>query len=464
MQTPAGSGTERGRRRFGLQSRTIIAFAVGAALVSTTLAFATFFVVRQDLLAQRVKTALQEAYANAHLVKVELRSPTADVAKALDSVASTTEAHSFISRNGLWFSSAASAPGTAVPHDIARAVLAGHAAEQRVSLSGIPAIVVGVPLPSVGVAYFEERPLTELQRTLRVLGTVLVVAAIATTVGGALAGWWASRRLVRPLSDVALIASEIAGGTLDRRVPADPDLQPLVSSFNHMVTALQERIERDARFASDVTHELRSPLTTIGASVELLGSYRGHLPDGGVQAVDTLAFEVRRFSTMVQDLLEMARWEAGADDMHFTDVPLDDLVRLTVARHDPALPVEISAEAAGLAVYGDKRRLQRVVANLLENADAHGGGAVRVAVGTDGGWAQIAVEDNGPGVAADERERVFERFYRGAASGRRRGGGGTGLGLALVAEHVRAHQGAVRIDDRPGGGARVVVSLPAVRR
>ena len=285
VRAPAGDEAERGGRRFGLQTRTIFAFAVGAALLSAALAFGTFVVVRQDLLAQRVNSALREAYGNAHLVNVELRSPSADVAKALDSVASTTEAHSFINRHGLWFSGSASARGTVVPHGIAQVVLSGHVAEQRVSLDGTPYIVVGIPLPSVGVSYFEERPLTELQSTLSVLGTVLFVAAVATTVGGAVAGWWASRRLIRPLSDVALIASEIAGGTLDRRVPADPDLQPLVSSFNDMVTALQDRIERDARFASDVTHELRSPLTTIGASVELLGSYRDRLPEGGAQAL-----------------------------------------------------------------------------------------------------------------------------------------------------------------------------------
>lgn len=450
-----------GGRRYGLQTRVIFAFAVGAAVLSAALAFGTFVVVRQDLLAQRVRTALRETYGNAHLVKVELRSPTADVAKALDSVASTTDVHSYINRRGLWFSSSASTAATEVPSQMAKAVEAGHVAEQRTSISGKPVLVVGVPLPAVGITYFEEWPLTELQSTLSVLGTVLVVAAVATTVGGALAGWWASRRVIRPLSDVALIASEIAGGTLDRRVPADPDLQPLVSSFNHMVTALQERIERDARFASDVTHELRSPLTTIGASVELLGSYRERLPDGGAQALDTLEFEVVRFSTMVQDLLEMARWEAGADDMHFTAVPVDELVRLTAAGHDPSLPVEVSPAAVGAMVRGDKRRLQRVLANLLQNADIHGGGAVRVTVDADGERVTVAVEDGGPGVAPGERERVFERFYRGPASGRRRDTSGTGLGLALVAEHVEAHHGAVHIDDRPGGGARVVVSLPA---
>lgn len=451
-----------GARRFGLQTRAIFAFAVGAALVSATLASATFFVVRQDLLNQRVSSALREAFADAHLVKVELRSPSANVAAALASVGTTTDAHTFINRHGLWFTSSATAGGTAVPAQDARAVLAGQVIEQRVQLAGTPTIVVGVPIPSVGVSYFEERPLTQLQGTLQVLGTVLVTAALATTIGGALAGWWASRRLIRPLGDVAQVATEIAGGTLDRRLPDDPDLQPLVSSFNDMVTALQDRIERDARFASDVTHELRSPLTTIGASVELLGSYRDQLPGGGLQALDTLEFEVDRFSTMVQDLLEMARSDAGADDLHLTETPLDELVRRTVAAHDPTVPVVVEPPAVGVQVLADKRRLQRVLANLLQNADTHADGATGVTVSVSGDWATVSVDDRGPGVPEPERELVFERFYRGAASGRRRATPGTGLGLALVAEHVRAHGGTVRIDDRPSGGTRVTVTLPAL--
>ena len=471
LRAPRRGATERRappggarRRRFGLQARAIIAFAVGAALVSATLALVTFVLVRRDLLSQRVGNALRLAFSNAHLVSVELRSPTANVADALDSVAATTGVHSFIDRRGLWFTNAAAAGSATVPRDVVHAVLAGDVVDQRVVLAGVPTIVVGVPLPSVGAFYFEERPLTELQDTLNVLGTVLVAAAVATTVGGALAGWWASRRLIRPLYDVAEVATEIAGGTLDRRLPADPDLQPLVSSFNHMVTALQERIERDARFASDVTHELRSPLTAIGASVELLGSYRERLPEGGVRALDALGFEVRRFSTMVQDLLDMARSDAGVDDLHFAEVPLDELVRRTVGTHEPDIPVVISPTAIGAKVRGDKRRLQRVLANLLDNADTHAGGAVRVVVDTEDGWLTVAVEDGGPGVPPEERQLVFERFYRGAASGRRRATSGTGIGLALVTEHVRAHHGKVQIDDRSGGGARVTVYLPVAGR
>ena len=448
------------RRRFGLQARVIATFAVGAALVSGVLAVSTFFFVRRDLVAQHTTSVLRQTFVNARLVKVELGAPSAKIGDALSSVANADGVHSFIYRAGLWYSSSATVSGTAIPEALTKTVLHGNVADQRVLLDNEPTLVVGVPIPSIGLAYFEEDALTNLESTLSVLGTVLTTVAIATTVGGALAGWWASRRLVRPLAEVVSAATDVAGGALSRRVPDDPDLQPLVTSFNEMVTALQTRIERDARFASDVTHELRSPLTTIGASVELLDSYKSQLPPGGAKAVDTLHVEVDRFSTMVQELLEMATVDAGAAALNFTDIPLGDLVALTVRGYDPSIPVTFAPGAREVRVRGDKRRLQQVLLNLLDNAETHAGGAVGVVVDTDDGWATISVDDAGPGIPREERSRVFERFYRGAASGKRGDTAGAGLGLALVAEHVRAHGGSVRVADSPAGGTRFSVLLP----
>jgi two-component system sensor histidine kinase MtrB len=124
--------------------------------------------------------------------------------------------------------------------------------------------------------------------------------------------------------------------------------------------------------------------------------------------------------------------------------------------------VEISPVAKGASVMGDKRRLQQVMANLLNNAHIHAGGAVRVALDRNDAWVEIAVEDAGPGVGFTEQEHIFERFYRGAASGRRGTASGAGLGLALAAEHVRAHGGTIRVENRVEGGARFVVALPIV--
>lgn len=460
MVTPRRHADSR-TRRYGLQARVIVAFAFGAALVSAVLAVSTYYIVRRDLVGQRERSDLRQTYVNAHLVRVELGAPSANVGNALSSVATPSGVQSFIYRAGTWYSNSASIRGAQIPTSFTRVVVSrDEVAHQRILVRGSPTLVIGVPIPAIGIAYFQEDPLTDLASTLDVLGAVLTTVAIATTAGGALVGWLISRRVVRPLGDVVAAAADIAGGYLDRRLPDDPDLQPLVSTFNEMASALQSRIERDARFASDVTHELRSPLTSIGASMELLRSHRSSLPGDGMQALDTLHVEVERFSQMVQELLEIASMDAGAAVLHFTDVPLDELVRVTVSGYDSDIAVSISPDAAGVRVRGDKRRLQQVLLNLLDNAETYANGAVLVSVERRGTKATIAVDDAGPGIPADERERVFERFYRGAASGRRGVTGGSGLGLALVAEHLRAHAGSARIEDAPAGGARLVVELP----
>jgi two-component system sensor histidine kinase MtrB len=447
-------------RRLGLQTRVILAFAIGAALVSGVLAVSTFYLVRRELVSQRMTSVLRQTFVNARLVKVELGAPSAKVGDVLSSLTTTRGTRAFIYRHGLWYSNSATITGTAIPASLRNVVLGGKVADQRVDLRGVPTAIVGVPIPALGVTYFEEHPLTDLTSTLGVLGTVVTGVAIATTVAGALCGWWATRRLVRPLGHVMAVAADITEGSLDRRLPDDRDLRPLVTAFNEMVGALQSRIERDARFASDVSHELRSPLTTIGASVELLGSWRSTLPRDGMLAFDTLQVEVDRFSQMIEDLLEMAAIDAGAATVHFTDVPLCELVRRTVAGYDPSIPVDVGPGADGSGVRGDKRRLQQVLVNLLDNAETHAHGAVAVRVAREGPTVTVAVDDDGPGIPFPERDHVFERFYRGAASGRRSGTGGTGLGLALVAEHVRVHGGTVRIDESQAGGARVEVVLP----
>jgi signal transduction histidine kinase len=163
---------------------------------------------------------------------------------------------------------------------------------------------------------------------------------------------------------------------------------------------------------------------------------------------------------MVQDLLEISRMDAGATDLDVEEVPLDELVERTVAARAHRVPVRISPDAVGGVVRVDKRRLQRVLVNLLDNADAYAGGAVLVAVERNGSWTKVSVEDKGPGVPAGEREYVFDRFFRGAAAGRRNSTSGTGLGLALAAEHVRAHGGTIAVEDRPEGGARFTIALP----
>jgi two-component system sensor histidine kinase MtrB len=170
---------------------------------------------------------------------------------------------------------------------------------------------------------------------------------------------------------------------------------------------------------------------------------------------------VERFERLVQDLLEISRFDAGVARLAVEDVRVDELVSHAVPADRHQL-LDVDPEAAGLVIRAEKRRLERVVTNLLTNAEIHGGGAVRVGVRRVDSTVRLEVDDAGGGVPPDDRERVFERFARGAAAGRRSGSGadGVGLGLALVREHVRLHRGRVWVEDSPDGGARFVVELP----
>jgi signal transduction histidine kinase len=267
------------------------------------------------------------------------------------------------------------------------------------------------------------------------------------------------------VGDVSAAAAQIAGGDLGARVepPADPDLASMATSFNAMVDALTERMERDARFAGDVSHELRSPLTTLAAAASVLEARNAELSPQSRQAVHLVVEEVTRFRELVEALLELSRLQAGADALRLEPVRAGELI-LHVVRDTVAdsLAVEIAPNVDATPVLTDKRRLERVMTNLLVNASEHGGGATRVTAERHNGRLRVAVEDHGPGVRVEDRELIFERFARGRRAGSRGTSLGTGLGLALVAEHVKLLHGQVWVEDRvPLPGARFVIELPA---
>ena len=330
-----------------------------------------------------------------------------------------------------------------------------------------PTFAVGVPIPALHASYYEAVSFSEVSHTLNTLALILVVASLLSTVAAGFLGWWAARRALAPLLDVGAAAEAIAGGRLDTRlvVGEDPDLDVLAVPFNHMAQALEDRVERDARFASEVSHELRSPLMTLAASVEVLENSRSEIPERAQTALDLLSADVDRFQQLVEDLLEISRFDAGAIKLHLEDVQVAEMVIQAVqVLGGGGIPVRFPDELSSVVVRVDKRRFARVLANLLDNADKYAGGATEVTLELRGEVVQIAIEDRGNGVPESEREVIFDRFSRGSESGKRASDSGVGLGLALVDEHVRLHGGQVWVEDRRDGqpGARFVVELPVV--
>ena len=303
-----------------------------------------------------------------------------------------------------------------------------------------------------------------LDRTLRTISASLVAGgAVATLLGAALALWVAPAACVRPLTATAQAAERVADGDFDARLGEydDPDLALLSDSFNRMVDAVQHRLQREASFTSDVSHELRSPITTLAAATELMRRRRDQLPEELQGIFDLLCADIARFSQLVEDLLEISRADAGAEEVRLEPVVLDDFVRRYTERLDRPVRIEVAPGVAGERLLLDKRRLERIIGNLTANAEAYAGGVDVIRIDRRDGMARVEVEDSGPGVAPDERALIFERFHRGSAAGRRGSTKGSGLGLALVAEQVRLHGGRVEVLDAVDGpGARFVVELP----
>ncbi len=446
----------RRRRSLRLRTRVTFFFALTALLAGLGLAVVTFAVARSFLIDQRQQTAEAQTYANAKTVRDQLLAK-----QRFDTLDLRTEGGGFalLFQDGKPSAPDASYPIDAFPLELRTSVAQGGSGRQRFEYRGKPYVAVGVSIPAADAEYFEAFPMEGTENSLKAITTALLLGAGATILFAGFAGWLTSRRLLRPLSRVATAAGEIASGGLDARMPpeTDPDLDRLASSFNEMADAVQTRLEREARFASDVSHELRSPITALTAAVEVLDGRRTDLPPRTQQALDVVVSQVRRFDSMVMDLLELSRIDAGSTELHREEIDPRELIPRIAQRYGFGdVEIDVDKRVPEL-VRLDKLRFERILANLLENANSHGGGPIRVFMDMRGRTAVVlGVDDAGPGVARGERSRIFERFARGSAARHR---AGTGLGLALVAEHAQAHGGEAWVEDRAGGGARFMVSF-----
>lgn len=433
-----------------------LVFAGLALVISAGLAIFSYELTRSYLLDRRDSTARQEAFVNARAVRDALQVNRLDVRVAL--AQARTGSNSVVMRVGRqWFGTSVGVSRAEVPDSLRRLVAAGEAGTQNTELASVPQVAVGLPLPAVDGSYFEFTPNRDLDETLILLARALVVAAALVTAVGAVIGWYAAGRVLRPVRRMAAIAGGIREGALEERLDAegDSDLEPLVDSFNAMVAGLRRRIEREAQFASDVSHELRTPLATMGAALNIARRRQSAVATD--TAFDVLDGELQKFTRLVLDLLEISRLDARVDTPQRVEVTPQTLVRgvlQSTQREHVSVEIERSTPAR---VFVDQRRIAQVLTNLLANADAYGGGARSVVVGGTATTLLVAVDDAGPGIPVEEREHVFHRFGRGSSSETKPG---TGLGLALVVEHLRLEGGRVWVTESPQGGARFVIEIP----
>ena len=239
-------------------------------------------------------------------------------------------------------------------------------------------------------------------------------------------------------------------------------------TFNRMAASLEETIGRletaqshNRRFVADVSHELRTPLAALVAEASILREDLGAMPDASRRAGELLVADVARLRILVDDLMEISRFDAGAEQLATEPV---DLVELVTTVATARLPEAVRSMPSNLVVVeSDPRRIERIVGNLLDNAKEHAAGApveVRVELGRDGASAVVGVADRGPGIPPDQLPHVFDRFYKADPS---RHGGSSGLGLAIAAEHATLLGGELTASNREGGGLRVELRLPVTR-
>lgn len=462
----AGSGTEHGFPDWALGSRAriVVRFAAVALLLSVLLGVITYVSVRQVILEDRRASSVEQGTGNARLVAAALQSGEANPIDVLVSLRPPRRSTPLLFHRGEWFAASLQVRPEDLPAPLTEMVLDGIAARQVIEIRGRPVSVVGVPLVGDLGSYFEVFSLADVDETLSTLARVLVVAGLVTTGAGTLMEGLIARRVLRPLREVTEVAQKIAAGELESRLDegVDRDLAVLAASFNRMADTLQSRIAKEARFASDVAHELRTPLTTLLTSLSVLERRREELSPEGREALDLLARDVRRLEHTAADLVEIAKHDAGVVTADVEPLPATAVINRLLGRlRRPDLPVVVDQDAVRSLIQADEGRLERILVNLIHNADTHGGGASRVTVTRVGDVVRIAVEDDGPGVAADDRERVFERFARGSNTGPSGQYEGSGLGLALAAENTHIQGGAIWVEEAPRGGARFVVELPA---
>ena len=448
----------------GIRARAAIGFAATGCAVAVLFAAVTHSLARGYLVEQREKAAVSRAYSNARLARTALRANRPDVVGFLSGIAAEPGANALIRHDGRWFSTSVAVGAESVPKDLLRVVSArGDVATQRHRDSdGKLVLVTGVPLPAVDALYFDISPLSDLERTLSLLGRLVAVGALIATAGAALVGAAAARRLVRPLAPIGEAAGRIAHGELATRLDraADADLQPLVDAFNEMAAALEARVEREIRFSADVTHELRAPLAAIAAATDVIDRRRDRLPEDVVAAFDVVHDKLQTLQQTVLDLLEISQVDSGSAALTPEAIELRPFIERLLHLHGVDEDRLAVADGVPERFTADRRRLAQAIGNVVVNATTYGGGVVRLAVEDGDGQIRFLVEDRGPGVAPSERETIFGRFARGDAGVRAGSASGTGLGLAIAAEHVRLHGGRIWVDDGASGGARFVIEVP----
>ncbi|GAA3161974.1 MULTISPECIES: sensor histidine kinase [Streptomyces] len=469
----------------GLRPRLVVAFVLVAALSALLTAALTFRQARSAILDRTRDTAVEELRRQVDALAPNLPPDPTDgdlriFASQLDHAAGDGR-RTAVSRDGGPLLGTAQGIGTAL-----RAATRGGdtAFAERVASTGTPRLLIGMPVryedqgadagkPS-GLVVYAALPLDGERADIATLITAAWAGAVPALALAVVPALFAARGVLRPVRRLRSAAERITSGALDTRlkVVGKDELAALTGTFNTMAATLERddaelrRMEaRAGRFAADVSHELRTPLAAMAAVTDALDedAHSGALPADTADAVLLVSDETRKLAVMVEDLMEISRFDAGSAVLHPDDVSLRTVIHKTLQLRGWREPEEVVTELpeGDPRLRADPRRLDVVLANLIGNALRHGAPPVTVRAVCAADEVVIEVADRGPGIPEDVLPHVFDRFYKADAARSR--SEGSGLGLAIAAENVRLHDGTLTAANLPGGGAVFTVVLP-VRR
>ena len=438
-----------------LRRRLTIVLALAVGLSGAALAAGSYFVVRHNLLADSVDSSVTQTRRNVGVASAYLGHGPQALLNAYTergfSTVVTSKSRSFVSGTDVSLRE--------VPAGLRAVVARGDLGYQRATIAGSHYLVSGAPVAADTRVYFFfaedglQRDLTQLRNILAAGVAILVL--LAGLVGAVFA-----RRALRPVGRASVAAQALAEGLLDTRLPVEgeDEFGAWARSFNEMAAALEAKISalaaaeaRERRFTANVAHELRTPLTALVGAASLLSEHLDGMPPESRRPAELLVADVGRLRRLVEELMEISRFDAGAESVQAEPVDLGALVG-AIARARG-----LDAAASGeVVVASDPRRIERVVANLVDNAMEHGGGAIEIRVSSDGSTGSVQVVDHGAGIPPEHVPHLFDRFYKADAAR----GGGAGLGLAIAQENAHLLGGTLEVASAPGEGTRFTLRLP----
>jgi signal transduction histidine kinase len=445
--------------------RLVVAFVVTAAVAAGVVAAGSFLLVRND----RLNALHDRAGVTAELalsvtgLGQEPADPSLTPREIVHRLRGRRGFEIVVVKGNSVAASAGSVDAADVPEDLGREEPVDGFYREQVEVDGSTYLLLhSADVGGQTNAYFFF-PLDALQRELHRLARILWRAWLAVALLSGFVGLILARQTLRPVARASQAARSLAEGLLETRLPVEreDEFGAWAISFNEMADALQEKIEaltasrdRERRFTADVAHELRTPLTGLVGSASMLRAEMDSLAPEAKWATEHLLAEVVRIRDLVQELLEVSRLEGGHETV--SKLPIDSRTFLaSVIRHRSwEGRVEIMGEDVEL--FTDPRRLERIVFNLLDNALTHGGGQAYVSAVKRNGRVEVAVEDSGPGIPAEDLPHVFDRFYKADPSR----SGGTGLGLAIARENARLLGGSISVTSEPGHETTFTVTLP----